>query len=283
MERDVNQEISPINSEYRRVALVTGGASGIGAAIAKRLSDDYQHVIIVDQNAEAAASTAQTLGEGHGSYSLDITSESGVCDMVAALETQYGPIDVLVNNAGNPEQSLPTLEQSVDAFDRILSVHLRGTFLMSREVGRVMIGRGSGSIVNISSIAGHGGHPGRNGYGAAKAGISAMTSAMACEWARSGVRVNAVAPGYVLTALVGEMIEKGSLNLTEIVARTPLGRVAQGSEIAEAVAFLASAKASFITGTTLAVDGGWLALGAPVISLTKAPGSLAKGPSEVIS
>lgn len=267
---------SPINAEQCRVALVTGGASGIGAAIAARLANDYQHVIVIDQQSEAAAAKAATLGDGHGSYALDITNESGVCAMVASIESRFGPIDVLVNNAGNPEQSLPTLEQSVDAFDRILSVHLRGTFLMSREVGRVMIDRGAGSIVNISSIAGHGGHPGRNGYGAAKAGISAMTSAMACEWARSGVRVNAVAPGYVLTALVKEMIEKGSLNLTEIVARTPLGRVAQGSEIAEAVAFLASAKASFITGTTLAVDGGWLALGAPVISLTKSPGSLAR-------
>ena len=122
----------------------------------------------------------------------------------------------------------------------MLNVHLRGTFLMSREAGRAMLAQRSGSIVNIGSIAGLAGIPTRNAYGAAKAGIAAMTRAMACEWARSGVRVNAVAPGYVRTALVERLEREGALDIRAIDARTPMGRMAEPSEIAEAIAFLAS-------------------------------------------
>jgi NAD(P)-dependent dehydrogenase (short-subunit alcohol dehydrogenase family) len=172
-----------------------------------------------------------------------------------------------VNNAGIGEQAVMTLEQTVEAFDRILSVHLRGTFLASREAARVFVRQQAGTIVNISSIAGLGGHPGRNAYGAAKAGIASMTEAMACEWARDGIRVNAVAPGYVMTDLVKDLVAKGALNLADIQARTPMGRCAHPDEIAEAIAFLASPRAGFITGVTLAVDGGWLAFGAPPAKL----------------
>jgi NAD(P)-dependent dehydrogenase (short-subunit alcohol dehydrogenase family) len=178
-------------------------------------------------------------------------------------------VDVLVNNAGVGEQAVMTLEQSVTAFDRILAVHLRGTFLCSREAGRVFVKQQQGVIVNISSIAGWGGHPGRNAYGAAKAGISSMTEAMASEWARDGIRVNAVAPGYVQTELVTALVAKGALNMDDIQARTPMGRAAAPEEVAEAIAFLASERASFITGVTLPVDGGWLAFGAPVAKLRR--------------
>ena len=153
----------------------------------------------------------------------------------------------------------------------MLDVHLRGTFLMCREGGRAMVAAGRGSIVNLGSIAALAGIPARNAYGAAKAGILSMTRSMACEWARSGVRVNAVAPGYVRTARVDRLALEGVLDLRALESRTPMGRMAEPSEIAEAIAFLASERAGFITGTTLNVDGGWLALGAPEAVLLSNP------------
>ena len=250
-----------------RVAIVTGAADGIGWATAQRLARDFAHVVIADVRLDAAESRAMELGDGHAGIACDVSSEADVVALMWQVRERFGRIDVLVNNAGIGEQAVMTLEQTVDAFDRILSVHLRGTFLASREAARVFVEQQSGAIVNISSIAGLHGHPGRNAYGAAKAGISSMTEAMASEWARDGIRVNAVAPGYVMTDLVKDLVSKGALNLQSIEERTPMGRTAQPSEIAEAIAFLASDKASFITGVTLPVDGGWLAFGAPPAKL----------------
>ncbi|MES2482857.1 MAG: glucose 1-dehydrogenase [Pseudomonadota bacterium] len=250
-----------------QVAIVTGAADGIGWATAQRLARDLGHVVVADLRGELAQQRAAELGAGHLGLGCDVTQESQVKALIEEVDRRFGRIDVLVNNAGIGEQAVMTLEQTVDAFDRILSVHLRGTFLASREAARVFVRRRAGTIVNISSIAGLGGHPGRNAYGAAKAGITSMTEAMASEWARDGIRVNAVAPGYVMTDLVQALVAKGALNLADIEARTPMGRCAHPDEIAEAIAFLASPQASFITGVTLPVDGGWLAFGAPPAKL----------------
>lgn len=245
-----------------RVAIVTGGADGIGWACAKRFAEDGYRVAIADLNGERAARRAAELGPRHIGMGGDVANENEMVALMRTVVGRFDRIDVLVNNAGIGEQNAPTLEQSSMAFDRLLSVHVRGTFLASREAARAMLAQRAGAIVNLCSIAGQGGIPTRNAYGAAKAAIASLTRSMACEWARQGVRVNAVAPGYVVTELVDTLARNGQLNRAAIERRTPLGRLAEPDEIARAIAFLASDAASYITGTVLNVDGGWLAYGA---------------------
>ena len=258
------------------VALVTGAADGIGWATAQRLAADGLRVALLDLRLEAAQARAAELGGQHLGLGCDVTIESSVDAAVAAVVARYGRLDVLVNNAGIGDQTGPTTGQSLDAFERVLAVHLRGTFLMSRAAARQMLlqaapaagaGRSRGAIVNLGSIAGSVGLPARNAYSAAKAGIVGMTRAMACEWARAGIRVNAVAPGYVRTVMVAELARQGAIDAHAIGQRTPLGRMAEPAEVAEVIAFLASGLASYVTGALIPVDGGWSAFGAPESAL----------------
>ena len=265
--------LEPLN-EATAVAIVTGAADGIGWATAQRLAADGQRVVLLDLRAEAAQARAAELGESHLGLGCDVTSEASVEAAVAAVVERYGRIDALINNAGIGDQTGPTVEQNLEAFDRVLAVHLRGTFLMSRAVARQMLqqaapapGHSRGAIVNLGSIASVTGLPARNAYSAGKAGVVGMTRAMASEWARSGIRVNAVAPGYVRTAMVAELERKGAIDAAGIRRRTPMGRMAEPAEVAEVIAFLASDRASYVTGALLPVDGGWTAFGAPESTL----------------
>jgi NAD(P)-dependent dehydrogenase (short-subunit alcohol dehydrogenase family) len=202
-----------------------------------------------------------------------VSDADSVAVAVRTVCERLGRIDALVNNAGIGDQAAPTLRQDVAAFDRVLAVHLRGSFLMSQAVIARMLqqardARGCrGALVNLGSIAGLGGIPGRNAYSAAKAGMLGLTRALASEWARAGIRVNAVAPGYVATELVAELAKKGAIDGEAIARRTPLGRLADPAEIAATIAFLASPAASYVTGAVLAADGGWSAFGAPESTL----------------
>ena len=255
------------------VVIVTGAADGIGWATAQQLAAGGATVALLDLNGALAAERAQALGPRHSGRACEVTDAAAVQARVADVLACHGRIDALVNNAGIADQTAPTLEQTAEAFDKVLSVHLRGAFLMSQQVIAQMLrqprdARGNrGAIVNIGSIASFGGIPGRNAYSAAKAGVLGMTRALATEWARQGIRVNAVAPGYVKTALVASLAERGAIDAQAIARRTPLGRMAAPEEIAQVIAFLVSPQASYITGAVLPVDGGWGALGAPDASL----------------
>ncbi|QEL23498.1 SDR family oxidoreductase [Bosea sp. F3-2] len=242
----------------RQKAIITGAADGIGWALARRFAAAGCRVAIADIDGERAAARAAELGDGQIALACDVADEASVGAAATAAAEVLGGIDILVNNAGIGDTHLPTLEQDIGHFERVLKVHLNGTFLMSREVARLMAGHG-GAILNISSIAGLGGLPRRNAYGAAKAGIAQMTKNFACEWAGLGIRVNALAPGYVGTALVKTLEAAGRIDRHKLERRIPMGRLAEPEEIAEAGWFLCSPAASYVTGAILSVDGGWQA------------------------
>ncbi|TNC13031.1 glucose 1-dehydrogenase [Methylobacterium terricola] len=243
-----------------QVALVTGAADGIGWAMARRFAAAGCCVALADLDHDRTAARAAELGDRHLAVRADVADEASAIAMVEETVARLGRLDILVNNAGIGDSHKPTLEQDLATFDRILRVHLDGTFVASREAARAMAGQG-GAILNVSSIAGLTGLPRRNAYGAAKAGIVAMTKSMACEWAGAGIRVNAIAPGYVGTALVAKLFEAGRIDRGRLERRIPLGRLADPAEIAEAAWFLCSPSASYVTGAVLSVDGGWSAYG----------------------
>jgi len=244
-----------------KVVLITGAADGIGWATAQKFAAAGYAVAILDVQEEAAKARAVELGDGHHAVRCDVSVEADVCAAVTEIAERYGRLDAVVNNAGIGSPHIPTLEQSVESFERVLRIHLTGTFAVSREAARVMIETGGGAIVNISSIAGVTGLPRRNAYGAAKAGIASMTRSMACEWAGRGIRVNAIAPGFVTTALVQKLEREGSIDMARLQSRIPMGRLARPEEVAETILFLCSSAASYVTGAVLSVDGGWAAFG----------------------
>jgi NAD(P)-dependent dehydrogenase (short-subunit alcohol dehydrogenase family) len=248
-------------TDQQPVAVVTGAGDGIGWATSQLFARHGYTVGLIDIDAEKVATKASQLGNGHIGIACDVSREAEVKAAFSAIKRALGGLDVLVNNAGIGSPHLPTSEQSVESFEKILGVHLTGTFLFSRDAFALMKLRGAGSIVNVSSIAGLSGLPRRNAYGAAKAGIAMMTKSMACEWAVDGVRVNAVAPGFVATALVNKLEADGFVDAARLRRRIPMARLAKPEEIAEVIYFLSSPAASYITGTVLSVDGGWTAFG----------------------
>ena len=242
-----------------RVCVITGGARGIGEAIAARFAAEGATVAILDLDAEAAARTASRLGgTGHG---CDVGSRPSVEAAVAEVTGRHGRIDVLVNNAGVALAG-PSETFSDEDWATSMAVMQTGVFLCSQVAGRHMLAAGRGVIVNISSMNAWEAFPMRLAYCAAKAAVVAMTQVLAIEWAGRGIRVNAVAPGVTRTALVQKGIDDGIIDVDAYKARTPLHRFAEPDEIARAVLFLASDEdASFVTGTTLCADGGWSAMG----------------------
>lgn len=181
--------------------------------------------------------------------------------MAKITRDRFRRIDILVNNAGINDSPLPTIRQNLDDWQRVIDTHLKGSYLCSKIIGEQMIKQRYGKILMISSIAGIMGLTRKNAYSSAKAGMIILTKTLAAEWGRYNINVNAIAPGFVFTPLLEKVIRNKSFNLTEIKKRTPLGVLGQPKDIANAVLFLCSDDAKFITGITLPVDGGLLAWG----------------------
>ncbi|GAB4254720.1 MAG: 3-oxoacyl-[acyl-carrier-protein] reductase [Thermoleophilia bacterium] len=239
-----------------RIALVTGGSRGIGRAVATRLAELGADVAVnYASNPEAArkvVGAVEALGRRALAVKADVSREDEVRHMVAAVEETLGPIDVLVNNAGITRDGLFVRMDEAD-WDVVLAVNLKGAFLVSKAVARGMMKRRSGSIVNLSSVVGRRGNVGQANYAAAKAGLIGLTKSLARELAPRGIRVNAVAPGYVETDMTAAIADEAKAAIYE---NTPLKRLGRPEDVAEAVVFLAGDAARYITGAVLPVDGG---------------------------
>src|SRR5262245_15373613 len=250
-----------------QVALVTGGAHGIGRAIVEQLAANGAAVAIVDLDGEAAAqAAAEVEGAGGRCVALagDVTDAGRMGEVVEAVMRRLGRIEILVNNAGiGTFRRVPLHEYPAEDWQRILDVDLTGVYVVSRAVIPQMIEGGGGRIVNISSIAGLVPLRLQSAYVAAKAGVANLTRAMAAELGAHGIRVNAVAPGSTLTRATQAVFYSpdGSWSdkAASLIAHIPLGRPGSPEEIAAAVLFLAAPEASYVTGVVLPVDGGWIA------------------------
>ncbi len=245
-----------------RVVIVTGGSSGNGRAIAVAAAEQGARAVVVadtsDEPREGGAPTHEVIDCDAVFVQCDVSDPDAVDRAVAAADA-FGGVDVLVNNAGIVGPAHPVLEMGEADFDQVLAVNLRGSFLGCRAAGRRMADRGSGSIVNISSIAGLRGSKSSAAYSASKAGLLLMTQTLAYELGPRGVRVNAVLPGVVETRMTTQDRSLASEAAAATIAKVPLRRLGQPADIADAVVFLASDLASYVSGTSLVVDGGFIA------------------------
>lgn len=258
MQREHQRDIGPKpGAAPLGIAVVTGGASGIGLACCRELSQCGAKVVVLDRD-ERAHTVASELS-GHA-WIVDIADESCAQRCAEAIEAELGPVEILVNSAGIIQTPLPPDQLSMETWDDIVRVDQRGTYLACVVFGRRMVARRRGGIVNIASVAGMRSMP-LHAYAPAKAAVIAMTECLAAEWGRAQVRVNAVAPGYTRTPALQLAIDKGERDPAALEAASALGRLVEAAEIAKAVAFLASADASAITGVCLPVDCGWLVAG----------------------
>jgi NAD(P)-dependent dehydrogenase (short-subunit alcohol dehydrogenase family) len=256
-----------------RVALITGAGSGLGLATARVFAREGATIVINDLRLPLAQEAARGFGANHSAVAADVSDEKQVKAMVAEALERHGKIDILVNNAGVPDSFVPTVEQPLSHWQRLIDVHLTGTYLVSRTVAPSMIARRSGVILNLNSIAGVLGLPVRTAYSAAKAGVGMLTRVLGCEWGPHGVRVNAVAPGYIRTPMTEKLIVEGKIDERRIRKRTPMGMMGTADDVASALLFLASDQARFITAVTLPVDGGYSAWGAPSDAFPLADGA----------
>lgn len=247
-----------------QVALVTGGAGGLGLAIAGELAGRGSRVAILDRDHDLAERAAATIGDAALPVAADVADAAAVDEGVRLVEDRLGPVTTLVNNAGfNAPRLVGMAALTPDEFDAMLDVHLRGTFLVSRAVVPGMTDRRYGRIINQASVVDLMGFPFRAAYAAAKAGIVALTRTLAVETARSGVTVNAIAPGYILTEALQERLARGLLDHDLFAERTPVGRWGRPAEVARVAAFLADPASAFITAAIIPVDGGYSARGDP--------------------
>jgi len=236
-----------------KTALVTGGSRGIGLAIGRALAAGGARVALVARNGEAAAAAAAALpGEGHGGFACDVSDAASVQAMVQAVESAMGDVQILVNNAGVTRDGLVVRMKDED-WDEVIDINLKGAFYLTRAVAKGMMRRREGVILNITSVVGLMGNAGQANYAASKAGMLGLTMSVARELAPRGVRVNAIAPGYITTDMTAGMTDDQKEALQ---GQIPLGRLGAPEDIAHAARFLAGPGATYITGQVLTVDGG---------------------------
>jgi NAD(P)-dependent dehydrogenase (short-subunit alcohol dehydrogenase family) len=241
--------------------LVTGGGSGIGRAIALGAVQAGCRVVIADvqaQGMEEVVASANGPGE-ITPFVADVTDAASVSRLVEGCVARLGGLDGLVNCAGILHLKA-SVEVSDEEFERVLAVNLVGAFRVTRDVGRIMLAAGSGSIVEVGSLSSFGGFPGRLAYSVSKAGVAGMTKTLGTEWGRRGVRVNALAPGFVHTPIQDRLIESGEFDVKAIEARTPMGRRAEPEDMVQPTLFLLSDASRFVNAHLLVVDGGWLSM-----------------------
>ena len=246
-----------------QVAVVTGSGSGLGQAIAIAFAEAGATVVVTDlaqrlHNAKKTRDRIIQLGRKSVAVSLNVTSIRSIRRMVKKTIDQYGMIDILVNNAG-VNISKPAVEVTEDDWDKVVDVNLKGVFFCCQEVGRTMIERRFGKIINVASQNGVIGYYNRAAYCSSKAGVVNLTRVLAIEWASKNINVNAIGPTFVRTPLTDKLFQEESFT-NEVLRRIPLGRLGQPEDITGSVVFLASSAAQLITGHTLLIDGGWTAI-----------------------
>ncbi|SMB99206.1 3-oxoacyl-[acyl-carrier-protein] reductase [Thermanaeromonas toyohensis ToBE] len=238
-----------------KVAIITGGAKGIGKETALLFAREGAKVVICDFDEEAGHNTLEELkaiGAAALFFKVDVTDRASVQAMVEATKKEFGRIDILINNAGITSDALLT-KMTEEQWDKVIAVNLKGVFNCTQAVAPIMLEQGSGVILNASSVVGVYGNIGQTNYAATKAGVIGMTKSWAKELGRKGIRVNAVAPGFILTDMTAKVPQK---ILDMMKEKTPLGRLGLPQDVAAAYLFLASDEASYINGQVLGVDGG---------------------------
>jgi NAD(P)-dependent dehydrogenase (short-subunit alcohol dehydrogenase family) len=242
-----------------RVVLITGGGGDIGTACAVAMAREGAIVAVTDNRLDMAERTAERIVATGGKakpYQLDVLDEAGMENVMDCVRVDLGPVHILLNLAGDTVIK-KTIDMTVAEFDHVLRVNVTGQFIAARAAARRMLERRQGgAVINIASILGYGGTPRRAGYSASRAAMINMTRTLAVEWALDGIRVNCIAPGWTMTAALRHAVSTGSLDVSSLIERTPMGRLPEVNDIASVVVFLASDESSMVTGHTIPIDGG---------------------------
>ncbi len=246
-----------------RVALVTGGGRGIGKAVALAYAREGADVIVAARSRDEVTQTAQeieAIGRSALAVQADVCQVDQVNAMVAASLERFGRVDILFNAAGSRAVA-PSEELSYEDWQRVINTNLTGSFLVSQAVARSMIKAGYGKIIMVGSMQAHSGAPFRAAYIASKTGLLGLTRGLGVEWAKYGINVNMLSPGYFATDIILHQIQIGQLNLEAIEKRTPMGRLGRMEDLIGPAVFLASSESDFMCGQAMIIDGGWMAYG----------------------